>query len=227
MACKRVLLLLLPVVAAMGPAEHLANHFMMAKAKVAPAPPKPTSLGTRMVLGALGGMGAATVCHPLDVIRVQMQLDGGGGTAKSYKNPLDAAAQIIKRKGLFQGLYTGIDAAYLRQWTYGSCRVGIYAYLLNAFTKKDEKTGKGLPVAFHEKLLMGSTAGAIGSIVGLPTEVALVRMSAESKMAPELRRNYKNSIDCIARIAKEEVLVQEISPAQNSQQQDKQRQRFE
>ena len=29
-------------------------------------------------------------------------------------------------------------------------------------------------------------------------------MSAEGKMAPELRRNYKNSIDCIFRIAKEE-----------------------
>jgi solute carrier family 25 oxoglutarate transporter 11 len=72
------------------------------------------------------------------------------------------------------------------------------------FTKKDEKTGKNLPVAFHEKLLMGSTAGAIGSMAGLPTEVSLVRMSAESKMAPEMRRGYKNSIDCITRIAKEE-----------------------
>jgi len=201
---RALLLLLLPVVAAIGPAEHLANHFLMAKAKAAPAPVKPTSLPTRMVLGALGGMGAATVCHPLDVIRVQMQLDGGGGAAKAYKNPLDAAVQIAKRKGFFQGLYTGVDAAYLRQWTYGSCRVGIYAYLLNEFTKKDEKTGKNIPVKFHEKLLMGSTAGAIGSMVGLPTEVALVRMSAESKMAPELRRNYKNSIDCISRIAKEE-----------------------
>ena len=200
-----VLLAVLPLAAAIGPAEHFANRFLLAKAQSAPAPAKPVGLGTRMVLGALGGMGAATVCHPLDVVRVQMQLDGGGGAAKSFKNPLDATIQIVKNNGFFKGLYTGVDAAYLRQWTYGSCRVGIYAYLLNMFTKKDEKTGKNLPVAFHEKLLMGSTAGAIGSIAGLPTEVSLVRMSAESKMPPELRRNYKNSIDCIARIAKEEV----------------------
>ena len=30
-----------------------------------------------------------------------------------------------------------------------------------------------MQVAFHEKLLMGSTAGAIGSMAGLPTEVCL------------------------------------------------------
>ena len=204
---RAVLLLLLPVVTAIGPVEHFANRFLLAKAQAAapPAPPTQTGLGTRMVLGALGGMGAATVCHPLDVVRVQMQLDGSGGVAKSYKNPLDASIQILKRDGLFSGLYTGIDAAYMRQWTYGSCRVGIYAYLLNMFTKKDEN-GKNLPVPFHEKLLMGSTAGAIGSMAGMPTEVALVRMSAESKMAPELQRGYKNSIDCIGRIAKEEVI---------------------
>jgi solute carrier family 25 (mitochondrial oxoglutarate transporter), member 11 len=175
-----LLLLLLPLAAALGPVEMMANHFLLAKAAPPPAPPqKQTSLGTRMVLGALGGMGAATVCHPLDVVRVQMQIDGGGGAAKAYKNPLDATIQIIQRKGFFSGLYTGIDAAYLRQWTYGSCRVGIYAWLLNAFTKKD-KDGKSLPVPFHEKLFMGSTAGAIGSMAGLPTEVALVRMSAEA-----------------------------------------------
>lgn len=201
---RALLLLLLPVVSAIGPVEHMANHFLLAKATPAPAAPKPVGLGTRMVLGALGGMGAATVCHPLDVVRVQMQIDGGGGAAKAYKNPLDATLQIIKRKGVLSGLYTGIDAAYMRQWTYGSCRVGIYAFLLNKFSKKDEKTGKNLPIGFGEKLLMGATAGSIGSVVGLPTEVALVRMSAESKLAPEMRRNYKNSIDCIARIAKEE-----------------------
>ena len=211
MTCRSlvVLVALLPLATAIGPVEHLANRFLLASAKAssAPAPAKPVGLGTRMVLGALGGMGAATVCHPLDVVRVQMQLDGGGGAAKSFKNPLDATVQIVKNNGFVKGLYTGIDAAYLRQWTYGSCRVGIYAYLLNMFTKKDEKTGKNLPVAFHEKLLMGSTAGAIGSMAGLPTEVSLVRMSAESKMAPEMRRGYKNSIDCITRIAKEEVML--------------------
>jgi solute carrier family 25 oxoglutarate transporter 11 len=205
-----VALLIAPFADAIGPASMFANHvtsnFMLAKAAPAPPAPKQTGLGTRMVLGALGGMGASSVCHPLDVVRVQMQVSGGAGGAAAYKNPLDAAVQIVKRKGFFGGLYTGIDAAYLRQWTYGSCRVGIYAFLLDKFQKgnKDPKTGKNQPVPFSQKLLMGSVAGAIGSFAGLPSEVSLVRMSADSKMAPELQRNYKSCMDCLVRTAKEE-----------------------
>jgi len=158
-------------------------------------------LPTRMVLGALGGMGAATCCHPLDVIRVQMQVDGGASGAKQYNGFADAAVKIVQRKGIIGGLYTGIDAAYLRQWTYGSCRVGIYAWLLAYVNKTQEK---GVPVPFYKKLLMGCTSGAIGSAVGLPSEVALVRMGADAKSPPELRRNYKNVADCLTRIVKEE-----------------------
>ena len=36
------------------------------------------------------------------------------------------------------------------------------------------------------------------------TQVALVRMGADAKSPPELRRNYKNVIDCLVRIFKEE-----------------------
>ena len=115
-----VLALVAAPIADAGAASFLADRFannMMAKAQAPAAPAvKPTSLPTRMVLGALGGMGASTVCHPLDVVRVQMQVSGGAGGAAAYKNPLDAATQIAKREGFFKGLYTGIDAAYLRQW---------------------------------------------------------------------------------------------------------------
>jgi hypothetical protein len=66
-------------------------------------------LPTRMVLGAVAGMGAATCCHPLDVLRVQMQTEG-----VQYKGTLDAAVQIFRRSGLRDGLYAGVSAAYLR-----------------------------------------------------------------------------------------------------------------
>ena len=56
------------------------------------APPPPAAnhvpLHSRMVLGALSGMGAATFCHPLDVVRVNMQV-------AVYKNTLDAASSIF------------------------------------------------------------------------------------------------------------------------------------
>eukprot|EP00283_Hemiselmis_rufescens_P011229 CAMPEP_0173435984 /NCGR_PEP_ID=MMETSP1357-20121228/15697_1 /TAXON_ID=77926 /ORGANISM="Hemiselmis rufescens, Strain PCC563" /LENGTH=309 /DNA_ID=CAMNT_0014401029 /DNA_START=46 /DNA_END=975 /DNA_ORIENTATION=- len=161
----------------------------------------PLSLGMRMVLGATGGMGAAVCCHPLDVVRVQLQIDGGQGAKKQYSGTGDAISQIIKRNGVLRGLYPGIDAAFMRQWTYGSCRLGIYAFLLD---KVNSTQAKGVAVPFWKKLLMGSTAGAIGSFVGTPSEIALVRMGADTKLPDAEKRNYKNVVDCCMRIAKEE-----------------------
>lgn len=154
----------------------------------------------RMILAAFAGMGAATVCHPLDVVRVQMQTEG-----IQYKNTLDAAVQIYQRSGLRGGLYAGISAAYLRQWLYGSCRIGIYANLLEKAQLENVAAGKDKnDVGFHKKLLMGCVSGGIGSFVGTPSELALVRMTADSKLPIAERRNYKNVIDCVYRIATEE-----------------------
>eukprot|EP00934_Nitzschia_sp_Nitz4_P006142 Nitzschia sp. Nitz4//scaffold262_size27079//14400//15338//NITZ4_008221-RA/size27079-processed-gene-0.9-mRNA-1//-1//CDS//3329544754//6132//frame0 len=149
-------------------------------------------LPTRMALSAVSGMGAATVCHPLDVIRVQMQ-------SYSYKSTADAAVSIYRSAGLVNGLYAGISAAYLRQWLYGSCRMGIYSYLL-----EQAKNKQGDNISFATKLGMGCISGGIGSFVGTPSEVALVRMGADSKLPPAERRNYTSVLNCLTRIAKEE-----------------------
>jgi len=159
------------------------------------------ALVTKMVIAAFSGMGAATICHPLDVVRVQMQTEG------AYKNAIDCGSQVIKREGIKKGLYAGISAAYLRQWLYGSCRIGIYAFLLEKAQQKN--ISSGLPknqIAFGAKLLMGMTSGGIGSFIGTPSELALVRMSNDSKLPEKQRRNYNNVVDCVRRIASEEGL---------------------
>ena len=52
-----------------------------------------------MVLAACSGMVAATVCHPLDVIRVQMQTGG------KFKNTVDAGLSIYRNNGLKNGFF--------------------------------------------------------------------------------------------------------------------------
>jgi len=136
----------------------------------------------------------------IDVIRVQMQTEGA-----NYKNAIDCGSQVVAREGIREGLYAGISAAYLRQWLYGSCRVGIYAFLLEQAQQKN--LSAGLPkdqIAFGAKLLMGMTSGGIGSFVGTPSELALVRMSNDSKLPLNQRRNYQGVVDCVKRIASEE-----------------------
>jgi len=159
-----------------------------------------TPLAQRLVFGALAGMGAATFCHPLDVIRVQMQTEG-----VQYKNTLDAGTKIFQRAGLVNGLYAGVSAAYLRQWMYGSFRIGIYAYLLEQTQLQNVSQGRDKnDIAFSRKLAMGCCSGGIGSFIGTPSELALVRLSADSKLPPAQRRNYANVIDCLVQVTKSE-----------------------
>ena len=154
----------------------------------------------KMVVAAFSGMGAATVCHPLDVIRVQMQTEGN-----TYNGFTDAAKGIYKKDGIKDGLYAGVSAAYLRQWLYGSCRIGIYAYLLENAQNANVEAGLDKnAISLQSKMLMGMTSGGIGSFVGTPSELALVRMSNDKKLPVEKRRNYNGVGNCIARIATEE-----------------------
>lgn len=160
------------------------------------------ALALKMIIAAFSGMGAATICHPLDVIRVQMQTEGS-----TYSGPVDAAVGIYEKNGVKDGLYAGVSAAYLRQWLYGSCRIGIYAYLLENAQNANIKSGLDKnAIPLHSKMLMGLTSGGIGSFVGTPSELALVRMSNDKKLPVEQRRNYKGVTNCISRIAKEEGL---------------------
>jgi solute carrier family 25 oxoglutarate transporter 11 len=158
--------------------------------KLTTATPGAVPLPLRMVLGAISGMGAASLCHPLDVIRVRLQTTGSEGVLQTT---LLAYQQ--------RSLYKGIGAAYLRQWTYGSCRMGIYSYLLEH--SKDEN-GSSESIPFSRKLGMGMLSGAIGSFVGTPSELALVRLTNDGKLPLEERKNYKGVVDCLRRIALEE-----------------------
>ncbi|GAX19657.1 solute carrier family 25 (mitochondrial oxoglutarate transporter), member 11 [Fistulifera solaris] len=140
------------------------------------------SLPTRMILSAVAGIGAVNVCHPLDVIRIHMQL-------QNHRSVWHTARSVYTQAGLWKGLYAGISAAYLRQVLYGSCRMGIYSYLLD-----QQHPGA---VSLHHKLLLGSMAGSIGAWVGTPAEVALVRMSAHP-------HKYTSLWDCWRRLVHEE-----------------------
>jgi solute carrier family 25 oxoglutarate transporter 11 len=121
-----------------------------------------------------------------------------------YSRNIYFTSYVLKHHLLFNPLQT---LAYLRQWLYGSCRIGIYAYLLEAAQNNNIQNGldkNAIPLS--SKMLMGLTSGGIGSFVGTPSELALVRMSNDKKLPVDQRRNYKGVGNCISRIAKEEGL---------------------
>lgn len=82
----------------------------------------------RMSVAMSAGVGATICCHPLDVIRVNLQVDAAG----KYAGAIDCAKQVLREQGVARGLYAGISAGMLRQLMYGMPRMSIYPALMDA-----------------------------------------------------------------------------------------------
>lgn len=141
-------------------------------------------------------MGATLVVQPLDLVKNRMQLSGTTGK-KEYRSSMHALTSIMKNEGVF-AVYNGLSAGLLRQATYTTTRLGTYAFLLERFTEKDK------PLSFGMKAVLGMTAGGIGSFVGTPAEIALIRMTGDGRLPVEQRRNYTGVVNALTRITKEE-----------------------
>ncbi|KAE9553578.1 hypothetical protein FO519_003218 [Halicephalobus sp. NKZ332] len=158
---------------------------------------KPASIpnGIKFAFGGLAGMGATLFVQPLDLVKNRMQLSGTTGK-KEYQSSVHALRSIIANEGVF-AVYNGLSAGLARQASYTTTRLGIYTWLFEMASKD------GSP-SFATKAVLGMSAGAVGSFVGNPTEVALIRMTGDGRLPAEQRRNYKNVFDAIIRIFKEE-----------------------
>lgn len=73
---------------------------------------KEANLLVLLCIGAFAGAVAQTACHPLDVIRKRLQLQGIGGRPIQYKSMIDAAAGIVRSEGP-GALYRGLQPMYI------------------------------------------------------------------------------------------------------------------
>lgn len=65
-----------------------------------------------LFIGAFAGAVAQTACHPLDVLRKRLQLQGLGGRPIQYRSMFDAARSIIKDEG-FGSMFRGLQPMYI------------------------------------------------------------------------------------------------------------------
>lgn len=110
---------------------------------------------------------------------------------------LTTIVHIFKNNGL-QGFYRGLSASVLRQITYSTTRFGIYEEL-----KQDFSTAKSSP-SLPTLIAMASTSGFLGGIAGNPADVLNVRMQHDAALPKQQQRNYKNAIDGLIRMSREE-----------------------
>jgi len=142
--------------------------------------------------GGASGIAATCAIQPLDIIKVRLQLAGGG-------SPFAVAGELVRKEG-FGALYTGLSAGVLRQITYTSARLGIFDSLSNKLKELNE--GKNIPL--YQKAGAGLAAGGLGAIVGSPADLSLIRMQADGTLPPEKRRNYTGVFQALTTIVKEE-----------------------
>ncbi|KAI5063128.1 hypothetical protein GOP47_0021675 [Adiantum capillus-veneris] len=166
------------------------------------------------VEGGAASIVAGCSTHPLDLIKVRMQLQGEGEVPAGMKpsahaasekfkmparlGPFAMGARIVQQEGVF-GLFSGVSATLLRQATYSTTRMGLYEIM-----KTKWQEGNRLPL--RKKILAGLIAGGTGAAVGNPADMAMVRMQADGRLPVETRRHYKSVADAILRTTRDEGL---------------------
>ncbi|KAI6653284.1 Solute carrier family 25 member 11 [Oopsacas minuta] len=148
--------------------------------------------------GGLAGMGATAVVQPLDLLKNRLQMAGEGKNRKLYTSSLDAFVKIGRAEGVL-GMWNGISAGLLRQATYTTTRLGIFSTLQDRYFAREGKNPNILI-----KGGMALIAGGIGAFVGTPADLTLIRMTSDGRLPEGLRRNYKNAIEGLVRISREE-----------------------
>jgi len=165
--------------------------------------PKPAlgeqPLWHRFVAGAFAEMFAVSFTHPMDVLKVRLQLTGECNpskralTARDFK---EAAQRLILQEGVQNGLYGGISASWTRQFFFSGMRHGGYGVLERKWREKFGSINLG------QRLLCAVTSGSVAATLANPTDVVLIRMQSDGHWPPEARRGYRHvfhGLSCIIR----------------------------
>ncbi|KAF3800745.1 Succinate/fumarate mitochondrial transporter [Colletotrichum gloeosporioides] len=162
----------------------------------------PTSAATNLIAGGGAGMMEALVCHPLDTIKVRMQLSRRARQPGAPKRGFIRTGVEIVKKETPLGLYKGL----------GAVLTGIVPKMAIRFTSfegykqmlADKKTGI---VSGQATFLAGLAAGVTEAVaVVTPMEVIKIRLQAQHhSMADPLDiPKYRNAAHALYTVVKEE-----------------------
>jgi solute carrier family 25 oxoglutarate transporter 11 len=152
------------------------------------------------VCGGSAAVFAAGVIHPIDLVKVHLQLAGQTG---ANVTSLGVARSVVAKEGI-KGLYSGLSAAVARQMVYGTARLGMHRSFSDYLSTRRVEQGQSASLPLAVKSLSAITTGGIAATLGCPMDVALVRMQADTLAKEGERRGYANVFDAIFKIAKNE-----------------------
>ena len=156
--------------------------------------PEALSTPVRFATGGLGGVLGWIVVHPANTAAVRLNL-ASQSSAVPVSFP-QFISQLAKEKKLMS-LYDGLSAGVARQVVYATARLGLFEVI------RDE-LAKYRPTDIYSRLVSGCVSGGIASLMACPIEVSLVRLSNDTSLPIDKRRNYKGVLDALGRIFVEE-----------------------
>jgi len=133
-------------------------------------------------VSAAGTAAVVTVTgiHPIDVVKTRLQVSGGEGVRNYKQLGISGTISVIAKEEGIPAFWKGINAAWLREASYTSLRLGLYGPIKNLMGLKNDSH-------FLLKFTAGSLSGAIGSCAGNPFDVLKTRMMAtEGKIPPPI-----------------------------------------
>lgn len=154
-------------------------------------------IGTKIVLGGIANTIACSITHPIDTIKVRLQLQSLVEAAPSSSVPPPSAAgvlptryrgfrhglvTILKEEGFVNGWYKGVQASLIREASYSSLRFGLYDVVKEIYEDKvfpNSGPSIGGTTPLYIKLLAGATSGAVGSALASPMDLVKVRMQSD------------------------------------------------
>jgi len=124
---------------------------------------KKTDLLTSASLACTTALFCVNFTHPIETIKTRIQVS-------SNFSPVN----MIKKEGV-SSLWKGIQAAWLREASYTTIKLGGYAPIRDIIGANDKNS------PFFLKFFAGAISGSLGSIVGNPFDVMKTKMMANSK----------------------------------------------
>lgn len=155
------------------------------------------------VCGGSAAIIAAIAIHPIDLVKVHLQLAGQTGSNATASS---VCRSVLDQQGI-RGFYSGLSAAMARQMIYGTARLGMHRSVSDAMKLRRQNQGLSETLPLWMKSLSAITTGGIAATLGCPMDVALVRMQADTLASDASKRGYKHVFDAILQIGQREGLA--------------------
>uniref|UniRef100_A0A7S2DKU3 Uncharacterized protein n=1 Tax=Octactis speculum TaxID=3111310 RepID=A0A7S2DKU3_9STRA len=143
-----------------------------------------------LITGLVSAGGAAvitvTFIHPIDTVKTRLQVSGSGGARDYAKLGLFGTITTISKEEGVTAFWKGIPAAWMREASYTTLRLGLYKPIKQAIGADKPDSSIFL------KFAAGASSGALGSIAGNPFDVLKTKMMAAEGQGAGLVSVAKN-----------------------------------